>query len=99
LQRAKQNPNVRLKAMNLLGQCYVEKAMYDLAVKQFKDAASETTVMDGTKKDIVYRMGLVLEKLGKRDEYLECMKQIYEVDYGYRDVAQRVESSYGSSQG
>jgi len=23
------------------------------------------------------------------------MKQIYEVDYGYRDVAQRVESSYG----
>ena len=22
------------------------------------------------------------------------MKQIYEVDYGYRDVAQRVESSY-----
>jgi hypothetical protein len=25
---------------------------------------------------------------------LECYKQIYEVDYGYRDVAHRVESSY-----
>ena len=36
-----------------------------------------------------------LELLGKKDEYLECMKQIYEVDYGYRDVAKRVESSYG----
>ena len=94
LQRAKQNPNVRLKAMNLLGQCYVEKNMLDIAVKQFRDAAGETTAMDATKKDIVYRLGLVLEKMGKRDEYIECMKQIYEVDYGYLDVAKRVESSY-----
>ena len=95
LQRAKQNPNVRLKAMNLLGQCYVEKNMLDIAVKQFRDAAGETTVMDATKKDITYRLGIVLEKMGKKDEYLECMKQIYEVDYGYLDVAKRVESSYG----
>lgn len=95
LQRAKQNPNVRMRAMNLLGQCYVEKGMLDLAVKQFKDAASETTAMDSTKKDILYRLGLVLEKMGKREEYVECMKQIYEVDYGYLDVAKRVESSYG----
>jgi len=95
LQRAKQNPNARLKAMNLLGQCYVEKNMLDIAVKQFRDAASETTAMDSTKKDITYRLGTVLEKMGKRDDYIECMKQIYEVDYGYLDVAKRVESSYG----
>ena len=95
LQRAKQNPNARLKAMNLLGQCYVEKNMLDIAVKQFRDAASETTAMDSTKKDITYRLGIVLEKMGKKDEYIECMKQIYEVDYGYLDVAKRVESSYG----
>ena len=96
LQRAKQNPNVRLKAMNLLGQCYVEKNMLDIAVKQFRDAAAETTAMDATKKDIVYRLGIVLEKMGKREEYIDCMKQIYEVDYGYLDVAKRVEGSYGS---
>jgi tetratricopeptide (TPR) repeat protein len=99
LQRSKQNPNVRLKAMNLLGQCYVEKGMLDLAVKQFKDAAGETTVMDATKKDILYRLAIVLEKMGKRDEYIECLKQIYEVDYGYLDVAKRVEGSYTSQPG
>jgi tetratricopeptide (TPR) repeat protein len=96
LQKARQNPNVRLKAMNQLGQCYVEKGMLDLAVKQFRDAAGETTVMDANKKDILYRLGLVLEKMGKREEYLDCMKQIYEVDYGYLDVAARVEGSYTS---
>jgi hypothetical protein len=28
------------------------------------------------------------------EKSLDCMKQIYEVDYGYRDVAARVEASY-----
>ncbi len=27
-------------------------------------------------------------------KYIDAMKQIYEVDYGYRDVAERVEKSY-----
>jgi tRNA/tmRNA/rRNA uracil-C5-methylase (TrmA/RlmC/RlmD family) len=65
--------------------------------KQFKDAASETTVMDANKKDVLYRLAMVLEKMGKRDEYIECLKQIYEVDYGYRDVSAKVESSYAKS--
>jgi tetratricopeptide (TPR) repeat protein len=95
LQKARQNPNVRLKSMNLLGQCYVEKNMLDLAVKTFTEAASELAVMDNVKKDVVYKLGLVYEKMGRKKEALDCMKQIYEVDYGYLDVAKRVEKSYG----
>ena len=96
LQRARQNPNARLKAMNLLGQCYTEKGMLDLAVKQFTDAASEIVAMDVTKKEVLYKLGLVYERMGKKEESLNCMKQIYEVDYGYLDVAQRVEASYAT---
>ena len=96
LQKARQNPNVRLKAMNLLGQCFVEKGMNDLAASTFKSAASELLAMDNLKKEIVYKLAMVLEKMGKKEEYIESLKQIYEVDYGYLDVAQRVESSYGS---
>ena len=96
LQKARQNPNARIKAMNLLGQCYTEMNMLDLAIKQFTDASSELVSMDNVKKEIVYKLGLIYEKTGKKDEYLKCMKDIYEADYGYRDVAQRVEQSYGS---
>jgi tetratricopeptide (TPR) repeat protein len=95
LQKARQNPNARLKAMNLLGQCYTEKNMLDLAVKQFQDAAAEILAMDVTKKEILYKLGLVFERMGKKEESLKCMKEIYESDYGYMDVAQRVEQSYG----
>jgi tetratricopeptide (TPR) repeat protein len=94
LQRARQNPNARLKAMNLLGVCYRELGMLDLAMKQFEDAAKEIVTMDGMKKEIVYNLGIVYEKMGAREKSLNCMKQIYESDYGYRDVAGRVESSY-----
>ena len=94
LQRARQNPNARLKAMNLLGLCYRELGMLDMAMKQFEDAAKEILTMDATKKEIVYNLGIVYERMGEREKSLNCMKQIYEADYGFKDVAERVESSY-----
>jgi tetratricopeptide (TPR) repeat protein len=94
LQRARQNPYARLKAMNLLGCCYRELEMLDLAVKQLEEASNEILSMDATKKEIVYNLGLVYERMGDPEKSVACMKQIYEVDYGYKDVAKRVESSY-----
>ena len=94
LQRARQNPNARLKSMNLLGRCYRDLGMLDLAAKQLEEAAKEVTSMDAMKKEIVYNLGLVYEQMGEAEKSIAAMKQIYEADYGYRDVAARVESSY-----
>jgi hypothetical protein len=41
-------------------------------------------------------LGLVYERMGNAEKALDCMKQIYEVDYEYRDVAARVEASYSA---
>jgi tetratricopeptide (TPR) repeat protein len=94
LQRARQNPNARLKAMNLLGRCYHELGMFDLAAKQLEEAAKEILTMDAMKKEIVYNLGLVYEEMGETGKSIGALKQIYEADYGYRDVAERVERSY-----
>jgi tetratricopeptide (TPR) repeat protein len=94
LQRARQNPHARLKAMNLLGCCYSELGMLDLAIKQLEEASKEILPMDAMKKEIVYNLGLVYEHMGEKEKSLACMKQIYEVEHGYKDVATRVESSY-----
>lgn len=96
LQKARSNPNTRTRALNLLGRCYTERNMLDLAAKTLADAAEEIAAMDGTKKDILYNLGLVYERMGEKQKSLDCMKQIYEVDYGFLDVAERVESSYTS---
>ncbi|MEQ1862549.1 MAG: hypothetical protein ABMA13_21730 [Chthoniobacteraceae bacterium] len=96
LQRARQNPNARLRAMSLLGRCFVHKGMLDIAAGQFQSAVAEMTGMDNVKKDTLYELALVYETMGKRDEYLAALKLIIEVDYSYKDAAKRVETSYGS---
>jgi len=97
LQRARQNPNVRLKAVSFLGRCYSEKGMTDLAVQQYKTAVAEMVSMDAMKKDTLYRLALLHEMMGNRTEYMDCLKDLYEADYGYMDVAARVEGSYSAS--
>ena len=95
LQRSKSNPSIRIKAMLMLGKCCEKKNMLDIATTHFSDAIDELHLMDNTKKDALYNLGLVYERMDDKEKYLNCMKEIYNADYGYRDVAQRVEQSYG----
>ncbi len=94
LQRARNNPNLRIKAMLMLGKCYAAKKMVDMAIRQLEEANGELLAMDDTKKEILYMIGTLCETAGNKDKALENFKQIYEVDYGYRDVAHKVESAY-----
>lgn len=95
LQQAKRSPSLRIKVMNMLGQCYDRMNMTDLAAGQFEEAITELQVMDDTKKELLYNLGLLYEKMENHEKYMDNLKQIYAVDYGYKDVAERVEKSYG----
>lgn len=94
LQQATRNPHIRTKVLLLLGRTFKAKGMFDLAIKQLSDALADLTAMDSTKKEVLYEKGMIHGDVGDQTSALDCFKQIYEVDYGYRDVAQRVESSY-----
>jgi tetratricopeptide (TPR) repeat protein len=96
LQQAKSNPHIRTKLLLLLGRTFKAKSMFDLALKQLSDALADLHAMDNIKKEVLHEKGLIHEEMGDKAAALDCFKQIYEVDYGYRDVAQRVESSYVS---
>ncbi len=98
LQKAKSNPHRRVAAMSLLGQCFARKNMNDMAARSLQEALKEKLVFDDEKKELVYVLGTILEKMGKREEAIEQFKQIYEMDIGYKDVAKKVDDYY-SSQG
>lgn len=95
LQLGLKQPNVRGEAQNLIGLCYMKRHMNDLAEKAFRSAKEEIAVMDNAKKEITYNLALLLEQMGKKEEYIAQLKEIYEVDMGFRDVTARVEASYG----
>jgi tetratricopeptide (TPR) repeat protein len=94
LQQATRNPYIRTKVLLLLGRTFRSKGIFDLSIKQLSDALADLHAMDSVKKEVLYEKGLIHEEMGDRAAALDAFKQIYEVDYGYRDVAQRVESSY-----
>ncbi len=94
LQQATRNPHIRTKVLLLLGRTFRAKNMYDLAIKQLSDALADLHTMDNIKKEVLYEKGNIHHEMEDKAAALDCFKQIYEVDYGYRDVASRVESSY-----
>jgi len=97
LQQSLKQPSVRYQALNLMGQAFMKRNMLDFAVKQLALAKSELGPMDEIKKEIVYNLGLAYEASKQPDKALDQFKEIYEHDMSYRDVAKRVEDSYGHS--
>lgn len=93
-QLAQRNPQRRIRALYYLGLCFKSKEQYDIAMEQFEKAASELPVMDPTKKDILYELGVISEAMNNREKAAQYFKEIYSVDIGYRDVAERIEKSY-----
>ena len=93
-QLAQRNPQRRTRALYYLSLCFTRKGQPDIAFEQLKKAASELTLMDETKKDITYEMGLLADQMGRTDEAVAFFKQIYENDIKYKDVAQRISASY-----
>ncbi|HEY3853469.1 MAG TPA: tetratricopeptide repeat protein [Verrucomicrobiae bacterium] len=98
-QKAQANPNKRLQSMRYLGQILTRKGMNDMAAAKLKEALREKLVFDEEKKDLIYALGSVLEKMGKTEEAIEQYKEIYQIDMGFKDVAAKVDAYYASKSG
>ncbi len=96
-QKAINNPNRKIQSMSYLAQCFAKRGMNDLAARRLQDALKEKLIFDEEKKELIYHLGSVLEKMGKKEEAIEQFKLIYEVDIGYKDVAAKIDSFYSGS--
>jgi tetratricopeptide (TPR) repeat protein len=96
-QKAQNNPAKRIQSLSYLGQCFAQLGMNDMAANSLQKALKEKLVFDEEKKEMIYALGVVLDKMGKKEESMDQFKQIYEVDSGYKDVAGRVEGHYSGN--
>ena len=89
-------PNIRYPALNLLGLAFMKRGMIDFAISKFAEAANDLPDMkEDIKKEVTYNLGLAYEAAKQPEKALEQWKKIYTVAMNYRDVAARVEASYG----
>lgn len=97
LQLALRAPKIRVKALVLLGQSYMEKKFYDLAAEQLILAKSEISGVTELKKEVIYDLGRCYESQGDSDKAMAEYKALYGIDIGYRDVSQKIDDFYSKS--
>jgi tetratricopeptide (TPR) repeat protein len=95
-QKSRNNPHRRIQSLNYLGQCYGRRNMNDLAIRTFEEGLKEKVVFDEEKKELIYNLAVVLEKMGKKDEAIKQFEIIYGADAGYKDVGTRIDAQYGA---
>jgi tetratricopeptide (TPR) repeat protein len=89
-QRSVGQPQRRVSSLNYLGQCFFSMGLYDLASDQYKKAIDELPMMDGLKKDLVYNLGLTYDAMGESEKAIAEYKKIAAVDFGFRDIKDRI---------
>lgn len=97
LQLALRAPKVRVKALVLLGQSYMEKGFHDLAAEQLQTAKSEIPGVTDLKKAVIYDLGSCYQAQGDAEKAMSEFKALYGIDIGYRDVAQKIDDFYSKS--
>lgn len=97
-QRAQDHPAHKITSLKYLGICFSSRKLYDMAASAFEKALSEKELFDDEKKELLYEYGVALLKMEEKEKSIEQFKKIYEKDIGYRDVEQRVEDFYASSE-
>ena len=93
-QISQRSPSLRLKSLVLLGRCFMEKRLFDLALEQLQHAVEGINVMDDFKKEVLYLLAECYGKLERPEEAIEQFKAIYSNDIGYRDVAEKIDAFY-----
>ena len=74
-----------------LAQCFQKKGFMDLAKKEYHRALGAHPNVDERAQEILYNLGAIAEAEEDSAEARSCYARIYQVDIGYRDVAQKME--------
>jgi tetratricopeptide (TPR) repeat protein len=90
LQKCQSEPRVRDDALFEMGRCFQAKGILDLARKQYEHALEGAKRIDDRAKDILYNLGSIAEDQGDSEQARSFYIRIYEVDIGYRDVADKM---------
>lgn len=95
LQAASRHHLFQTKALPLLADCFIDKGMPELAVKQLEKAIA---LADNEQELLAmhYQAALLCLELGERSEAVDHLRNCFRMDAGYLDVAKRLEKLTGA---
>jgi len=91
-QEAQKDPRHRTAATNNIGLCFFLKGWHSDAVDIFQQAIDAYEIKDDAlAKELRYNLARAFEEQGKAGEALEIYRKLAQLDFGFKDVRQRVD--------
>jgi tetratricopeptide (TPR) repeat protein len=91
-QEAQKDPRRKIASMNKIGYCFFMKGWLADAIDVFNNAIETYELKDDAMgKELRYNLARAYEEKGDTDKALEIYRKIAQVDFGYKDVSQRVD--------
>ncbi len=87
----------RVRAYESLGQSFIEKGEYDVALESLDGALHEPGLTDATLVGVLYLLGYASENLGRWREAQSYYRRVFAADIHFRDVAVRLERAEGKT--
>lgn len=92
LQKARSDPRHQWEALLWLGVAFWQKKNFSLADKNLGDALDAIAPNDEeAKKKVLYYRGCVAQDQGNADDAIGFFNDVAAIDYGYKDVAKRLD--------
>ena len=89
-QKALRGTEQRVRTYEALGQCFVEKRQYQIALTILSRALTDKSLGDDTLIGVLYLLGYASESLGQLTDALGYYERVFAVDIQFRDIADRL---------
>ena len=89
-QKALRGTEQRVRTYEALGQCFVEKRQYQIAMTILQRALNDAAASDDTLVGVLYLLGYASESLQKWGDAVGYYERVFTVDIQFRDVGDRL---------
>ena len=89
-QLASKDPGRAVECCSMLGHCFLEKGMPQLAIKWFRKGLETPAIGEVETAGMLYDLARVYQDTGDMDSAYKTFQEVYGLNANYRDVVQRV---------
>ena len=89
-QLASKDPTRAVECCSMLGHCFLEKGMPQLAIKWFRKGLEAPAIGEHAMAGMLYDLARVYQDTGDMDSAYKAYQEVFGLNANYRDVVQRV---------
>jgi tetratricopeptide (TPR) repeat protein len=91
-QKALRGATQRIRAYEALGQCFIDRSEYDVAITVLSRALREPDLEDDDLIGVLYLLGFAAEENGQPRDASAYYQRVFAIDIDFRDVSKRLKA-------